>query len=131
MSDKPILVLDFDGVLHSYSSGWMGAGVIPDPPVKGAQKFCDDVAKHFRLWIVSSRCNQEGGTEAIRQWLTKYRFPIYVIHVSEDGTKPPAFITLDDRAITFNGIFPSVEWLLTFQPWHKKTTKDHPIERWD
>ena len=27
---KPILCLDFDGVLHSYTSGWRGAR-IPDP----------------------------------------------------------------------------------------------------
>jgi hypothetical protein len=32
---KPILCLDFDGVLHSYTSGWKGAAVIPDPPVPG------------------------------------------------------------------------------------------------
>lgn len=32
---KPILCLDFDGVIHSYSSGWKGADVIPDPPVAG------------------------------------------------------------------------------------------------
>ena len=29
---KPILCLDFDGVVHSYTSGWKGADVIPDPP---------------------------------------------------------------------------------------------------
>jgi hypothetical protein len=29
MMGKPILCLDFDGVLHSYSSGWKGADVIP------------------------------------------------------------------------------------------------------
>ena len=28
---KPILCLDFDGVIHSYISGWKGADVIPDP----------------------------------------------------------------------------------------------------
>jgi len=36
---KPILCLDFDGVIHSYSSGWKGADVIPDPPVPGAFDF--------------------------------------------------------------------------------------------
>jgi len=36
---KPILVLDFDGVLHSYTSGWQGATVIADPPTRGMVEF--------------------------------------------------------------------------------------------
>ena len=36
---KPIICLDFDGVIHSYTSGWKGAAVIPDPPVPGALEF--------------------------------------------------------------------------------------------
>src|SRR5882672_3079773 len=38
---KPILCLDFDGVLHSYSSGWKGADVIPDAPTPGMAAFLD------------------------------------------------------------------------------------------
>ena len=30
--------LDFDGVLHSYRSGWCGADVIPDPPIHGTRE---------------------------------------------------------------------------------------------
>lgn len=114
--DKPILVLDFDGVLHSYASGWKGADVIPDPPVPKAQKFCEDAIDHFTLWVVSSRCSQPGGAVAIENWLTEHKFP-RGMYVSIDGKKPAAFATLDDRAITFNGVFPSIQELLAFKSW--------------
>ncbi len=119
INDKPMLVLDFDGVLHSYTNGWKGAGLIPDPPVDGAQNFCERALEHFRIWIISSRCCQEGGTEAIRRWLIKYNFPPE-IHVSSNGVKPPAFLTIDDRALPFNGVFYDPEKLLEFEPWTKR-----------
>jgi len=34
--------------------------------------------------------------------------------------KPPAFITLDDRAAQFNGTWPDIQGLLAFRPWNKK-----------
>ncbi len=114
----PILVLDFDGVLHSYTSGWKGADVIPDPPVPGAIDFLTKAFRHFRVIIVSSRCNQPGGCQAIRNWLAKWDFP--ALEVSEDGSKPAAFITIDDRAITFNGLWPNPEDLKNFKPWYQR-----------
>lgn len=55
MNDKPILCLDFDGVIHSYASGWKGANVIHDPPVPGAIAFLREAVQSFRVAIFSGR----------------------------------------------------------------------------
>lgn len=66
---KPILVLDFDGVIHSYTSGWKGATVIHDPPVPGALEFVVKALNHFTVAVLSSRSHQWGGRRAMKQWL--------------------------------------------------------------
>ena len=38
MMAKQTVVFDFDGVIHSYSSGWRGETVIPDEPVTGIKE---------------------------------------------------------------------------------------------
>jgi hypothetical protein len=116
---KPILVLDFDGVLHSYASGWEGPTTIPDPPVEGAQQFCREALRRFEVWIVSSRCGYPGGADAISAWLAEHNFPEGIV-VSGDGSKPTAFLTIDDRAITFTGTWPTMIELTEFKPWYKQ-----------
>jgi hypothetical protein len=128
---KPILCLDFDGVLHSYTSGWQGAAVIPDPPVEGAVAFLQRAVEAFDVAVHSSRSAEGNGPAAMRFWLW---------NVLRDGglrpdeatlmverrigfprDKPPAFVTLDDRALTFTGQWPAVEELLAFEPWWKRS----------
>lgn len=127
---KPILCLDFDGVIHSYTSNWQGADVIPDPPVPGAIEFLWRAVEHFDVQVFSSRSGQPGGIDAMREWLAKWD-GIYwqgrsarprtclILCVKFPSEKPSAMVTLDDRAITFTGVFPSIETLKTFRPWHK------------
>lgn len=114
---KPILCLDFDGVLHSYDSGWKGVGIIPDPPVPGALEFVQSAIEHFEVHIYSSRSSSEEGRKAMVDWLHKYSFPIHIICFPHH--KPSAFLTIDDRAITFTGVFPDAQSLLKFKPWNK------------
>lgn len=33
--------------------------------------------------------------------------------------KPPAMLTIDDRAICFSGLWPDPQQLLQFKPWNK------------
>ena len=113
--EKPILCLDFDGVLHSYVSGWKGAHIVWDPPVPGAQQFVTMAKKYFRIVVFSSRSLQEGGIRAMTSWMQEHGFP----PVEFATEKPPAMITIDDRAITFTGTWPAIDELREFKPWNK------------
>ena len=138
MTRKPILCLDFDGVLHSYISGWKGADVIPDPPVPGTFNFLFEAITHFRVAIFSSRSGQQGGKAAMQNYLRHHAHLFWEIDqratwaeadrmsrrlldaLEFPDNKPPALVTIDDRAITFTGEFPSIETLQSFKPWNKR-----------
>ena len=127
---KPILVLDFDGVIHSYTSGWKGAAIVSDPPVPGAIAFIVKALETFRVAILSSRSHEPGGIDAMRGWLLMFLMndmdrgdALEVYRQIEWPTvKPPALITIDDRALTFDGTWPDMEALKGFQPWNKRVT---------
>jgi len=114
---KQTVIFDFDGVINSYSSRWQGADVIPDPPVEGIKEAIAEIRGHYSVVVVSSRCYQPGGIEAIKAWLKKY--DIKVDDVTDK--KPPAVVIVDDRAITFDGITEGLlEKIKSFKPWNKK-----------
>lgn len=135
---KPIICLDFDGVIHSYTSGWQGAHVIPDPVVPGAIDFITKLIPYATPAVFSSRTGQPLGLEAMRL----YVFTELCVHYHEQLvgggkdpplnavrafneiswplTKPPALATIDDRAITFTGEWPNISDLINFKPWNKK-----------
>lgn len=115
---KQTVILDFDGVIHSYQSGWKGADVIPDPPTDGAKEAIAILREKYIVVVVSSRCHQPGGIEAIKAWLTLHG--IEVDDVSND--KPPHIVTVDDRAFRFEGNWQAVIIGIpdASVPWNKK-----------
>lgn len=136
---KPILCLDFDGVLHSYTSGWKGADTISDPPVGGAIAFLVEAVEHFEVAIFSSRSYQSGGIEAMKSWIEAELWDHFDLKgtdgVTEQGiaamcevrdaiswptVKPRAMVTIDDRALNFDGTWPNMVELLGFKPWNKR-----------
>ena len=161
MSDKyykPILCLDFDGVIHGYDSGWKGAHIIPDKPVPGAGQFILAAMQHFTIAVHSSRSRSLRGRAAMKSYLFNVLWDAYYAsntafwdayhaqtgiepenapwthYDDRDATqrlfkevcwpwfKPAAFLTIDDRALTFTGEWPAPEQLKGFNPWNKKRT---------
>ena len=121
--NKPILCVDFDGVIHSYSSGWKGADNIPDPPVKGALKWLERASEWWDVQIYSSRSSQPNGPEAMAAWLAVWSSLEGVrLTVSFPEQKPAAFLTIDDRALCFEGVWDAIDpqALLEFKPWNKR-----------
>ena len=131
--NKPILCLDFDGVIHSYVSGWRGATIIPDQPVPGAIQFLVEAQEHFKVMIYSSRSGQEGGIKAMKTWLEVCALEVrgmatptgehpgtvdWLDNIGWPTNKPAAFLSIDDRCLLFTGKFPDPDILVEFKPWY-------------
>lgn len=133
--NKPILCLDFDGVIHSYTSGWKGARNIPDPPVDGALDFISTALSFdWDVVIHSSRARHWGGISAMRAWLQKHAGNQWdtmgpsFCQVRFARWKPSALVTIDDRALTFMGVWPNFQDLKNFRPWNKPPRGASPQE---
>lgn len=125
MSYQPTVVFDFDGVIHSYKSGWKGSGIIPDPVVPGVVDVIDNLrANGYKVVVVSTRCSTPEGKEAVEVYLTENRIAV-------DGVmaeKPPALCYVDDRAICFDGHPETLlERVKGFKTWLQKTGRDENI----
>lgn len=128
---KPILCVDFDGVIHSYTSGWKGADVVSDPPVKGALRWLWKATEWWDVNIYSSRTKQPGGVDAMRTWLLNFAIHEwgdvdfanqFLAALTFPEQKPAAFLTIDDRAVCFEGDWGELDpyELTQFRPWNKR-----------
>ena len=128
MTRKPVLCLDFDGVLHDYTSRWTATDEINDGPVPGAMAFLGEAVQHFSVAVYSARSATLEGRVAMRLWLERKLIQEFG---HNDGwaisdalkfpdRKPSALVALDDRTLTFTGVWPDVRDLLDFKPWNKK-----------
>lgn len=120
--NKKIILVDFDGVLHSYTQGWQGADVVGDPPVPGAIAWLRSMLadERFDVQVYSSRSRQDGGIGAMVNWLVTHGMSADEVDALKWPTqKPAAFLTIDDRAICFSGTFPALDAVANFKPWNK------------
>lgn len=89
---RQTILLDFDGVLHNYT-GWEGPEKL-NSPIEKARAACFALEKKYRLVVFTTR-----PSEYVIPWLRKWSFP----EMKVTNIKEPAFLIIDDRAITFNG----------------------------
>jgi hypothetical protein len=87
---KKTILVDFDGVLSDYK-GWRGPDQL-DPPLPNARKAMYLLAKDYTLVCFTTR-----PAEPVDLWLRKHGFP----HMRVTNIKDPAFLQIDDRALTF------------------------------
>lgn len=125
MSDngKPVLLLDFDGVVSQN-----------DAPVEGFFEWAIDAHRHFNLMIYS-RDNRPEKIEEMELWLQTHviawrhqqmernsSIATAALEFTFPTEKPQAFITIEDRSLTFNGKWRDDKYrpekLLQFIPWH-------------
>lgn len=127
---KPTIALDFDGVIHAYTSGWKGAHIIPDPIVPGACRAIENYQiAGYRVAIYSTRSKSLRGRRAMQAYLERHIIEHFgVDRVGADDCygaiqwpwfKPPALITIDDRAWRFTGMFPTVDEIKAFRTWQQ------------
>jgi len=131
MSKKPILCIDFDGVIHAYTSAWVDALTITDDVTPGFFEWAEQAAKYFTLVIYSSRSKQPGAIDAMMAWFydqrKKWRAQGGMHAIDAPLTfefaheKPAAFLTIDDRCVRFEGDWSKLDpqSLRTFRPWNR------------
>lgn len=129
MDFKPIICLDFDGVIHSYERGWQN-GEIYGNVTPGFFEWCEEAAKLFKLVVYSSRSKEESNIYKMQVWLAQQRMLWREAGNGKDFTtivefefasqKPQAWLTIDDRAIQFNGNWAELipQKLREFKPWN-------------
>jgi len=130
---KPILALDFDGVIHSYEKGWQD-GEIYGKPTPGFFAWAAEAKIYFTLVVFSSRSHSHKGIAPMRDWmavnlwdhqceLTEQGKPKLNLEIEDfdfPTHKPKAFLTIDDRALTFRGNWSELPpaGLRDFTPWN-------------
>ena len=127
---KKIICVDFDGVIHWYRNGWQN-GEIYDEPVPGAIEWLCENCDTYEINIYSSRSKDRGLLIRMKEWIDikvdaflaqdkENPMPWTVLDNLKFPTeKPPAWLTIDDRAVCFRGTFPSPTEIDNFKPWNK------------
>lgn len=111
---KPIVCVDFDGVLNNYT-GWRDGYMYL--PREGARDFLHELSYKYTIAIFTAR-----PTQLVKEWLDTHKMPYDFLTNEKIG----AVAYIDDRAICFKGDFEeTMEELLNFKThWEKDDVWD-------
>jgi hypothetical protein len=131
-----IIAVDFDGVVNPYGRGWQGGALYEDHTTPGWWAWLGRVtAAGFRVVIHSSRFDSRKAEEEAIRWLEDcFRRECgphevgLLAGLEFSAVKPPAWITVDDRCVRFDGDWEAVnlrpEVLAAFRPWTQRRHGD-------
>lgn len=128
--DKMTLCIDFDGVIHDYKEGWKD-GTIYGSVVPGFFEWAAGAQNFFQLVVYSSRSKTEKGLNEMELWMedqwAKWALnnpEATAIDLQFAHEKPIAFLTIDDRCVTFNGDWDDIRLdptiLRKYKAWNNK-----------
>ncbi len=139
---KPILLVDFDGVLHGFDNGWQGRNNFPNSAVTGSMFFLWQAVIYFNVCIFSARSRRWGGRKAMKKWLRRELVKWFAGPAEMKKSRPmffheretlvealmskirfplfklPGHLIIDDRCWCFTGKFPTMQEISDFTPWH-------------
>lgn len=125
--EKRTICIDFDGVIHDYSSGWQGEDVFGQMIPNADTGTSVLKQKGWTVIIFTTRKK----TDELEKWLKEHNITYDYINENPgqpDGTsgKIMADVYLDDRGICFRGRWDSwlVREILDFEPWQEQQKKE-------
>lgn len=136
---KTTIAIDFDGVIHQYTSPWSHVLEISDPPVDGAFEFIRGALREgFDVVIFTARANADpnakwfnnnpkhdpsGVDKNIREWMVRHGLEQEIADKIEiTAIKPSAAVYIDDRGWRFEGQFPSFDTIRNLKQWNRRAT---------
>lgn len=104
-TDKQILAIDFDGVIHDSNMGWHD-GTCYGNPIPGSLEALKLLSQKYKIVIFTAKAKHDrplvGGKTGyylVYEWLERYGVVKYISEITAE--KPRAVLYVDDNAYRF------------------------------
>lgn len=109
---KKLVNVDLDGVLNTYHGNYDPIKI--SPPREGVHEFLKNLSEHFIVDVFTPR-----DKNLVIEWLKEQNLYQYINDVTNIKNKYST-VTLDDRAVNFDGDFSKAfKKMLVFEPFWK------------